>query len=73
MHPNFYPNRFLDVLITNHNDFVAISKSSTLIHFYQLESTWGQYFNQFTLGTFFRYTPTLSVGSKRPYGIARCF
>lgn len=41
MHPNFYPNRFLDVLITNHNDFVAISKSTGLIHFYQLESTWG--------------------------------
>jgi hypothetical protein len=40
MHPNFYLNRFLDVLITNHNDFVAISKPDALIHFYQLEPSW---------------------------------
>jgi hypothetical protein len=40
MHPNFYLSRFLDVLITNHNDFVRISKAEGLIHYYQLSSDW---------------------------------
>jgi len=40
MHPNFYLSRFLDVLITNHNDFVKISKPEGLIHYYQLSADW---------------------------------
>ncbi|MEQ1587310.1 MAG: hypothetical protein ABL895_15580 [Cyclobacteriaceae bacterium] len=40
MHPNFYLSRFLDVLITNHNDFVKISKAEGLIHYYQLTADW---------------------------------
>ncbi len=40
MHPNFYLSRFLDVLITNHNDFVKISKPEGLIHYYQLTADW---------------------------------
>lgn len=40
-HPNFYLHRFLEVVVTNHNDFVAISKPSGVIHFYQLEPNWG--------------------------------
>jgi hypothetical protein len=40
MHPNFYLSRFLDVLITNHNDFVRISKPEGLIHYYQLTADW---------------------------------
>jgi len=39
-HPNFYLSRFLEVLITNHNDFVAISKDSGLIHYYNLSANW---------------------------------
>lgn len=40
LHPNFYPSRFLEVLITNHNDFVRISDDDGLIHFYQLQASW---------------------------------
>lgn len=40
LHPNFYLSRFLDVLITNHNDFVRISKPEGLIHYYQLTADW---------------------------------
>jgi hypothetical protein len=40
LHPNFYLDRFLDVLITNHNDFIRISDDDGLIHFYNLHSSW---------------------------------
>ena len=40
-HPNFYPHRFLEVLLTNHDEFVRISKDDGLIHFYQLHASWG--------------------------------
>lgn len=40
MHPNFYLSRFLDVLVTNHNDFVKISKPEGLIHYYTLTADW---------------------------------
>lgn len=39
-HPNFYLSRVLQVLITNHNDFVAISKDSGLIHYYNFTANW---------------------------------
>lgn len=41
LHPNFYLDRFLEVLITNHDDFIRISDADGLIHFYQLHSSWG--------------------------------
>jgi len=41
LHPNFYLSRFLEVLITNHNDFVKISDDDGLIHFYNFHATWG--------------------------------
>lgn len=41
LHPNFHLNRFLEVLITNHNDFIRISDDDGLIHFYNLHSSWG--------------------------------
>ncbi len=40
LHPNFYLDRFLEVLITNHNDFIRISDDDGLIHFYKLHSSW---------------------------------
>jgi len=40
LHPNFYLSRFLNVLITNHNDFVKISRPDALIHYYQLTASW---------------------------------
>ncbi len=40
VHPNFYFSRFLDVVVTNHNAFVKISKPEGLIHFYNLQPEW---------------------------------
>ncbi len=40
LHPNFYLHRFLEVLITNHNDFIKISDNDGLIHFYNLHASW---------------------------------
>jgi len=40
LHPNFYLSRFLDVLVTNHNDFVKISRPDAIIHYYQLTASW---------------------------------
>lgn len=40
LHPNFHLNRFLEVLISNHDDFVKISDDHGLIHFYQLHASW---------------------------------
>jgi len=40
LHPNFHLNRFLEVLISNHDDFVKISDEHGLIHFYQLHASW---------------------------------
>jgi hypothetical protein len=39
-HPNFYPNRLVEVLVSNHHQFVKISRSESLIHYYQLQPTW---------------------------------
>ncbi len=40
LHPNFYLHRFLEVLITNHDDFIKISADDGLIHFYNLHASW---------------------------------
>jgi hypothetical protein len=40
-HPNFYLSRFLNVLITNHDDFLKISRPDGLIHYYDLTASWG--------------------------------
>jgi hypothetical protein len=39
-HPNFCLTRFLEVLVANHNDFVAISGGRNLIHYHQLSAGW---------------------------------
>jgi hypothetical protein len=39
-HPNFFPNRLVEVLVSNHNQFVKISRPENLIHYYQLQPTW---------------------------------
>jgi hypothetical protein len=41
LHPNFHLDRFLEVLITNHNDFVKISDDDGLIHFNDFHASWG--------------------------------
>jgi hypothetical protein len=40
VHPNFYLSRFLEVLVTNHDDFVKLSSPDGIIHFYDLKATW---------------------------------
>lgn len=44
LHPNFYFSRFLQVLVSNHDAFVQISKPEGLIHFYNLNSAWWSLF-----------------------------
>lgn len=44
LHPNFYLSRFLDVLITNHNDFLKISRPEGLIHYHNLTASWWSVF-----------------------------
>jgi hypothetical protein len=43
-HPNFYMSRFLNVLITNHNDFLKISRPDGIIHYYNLTASWWSVF-----------------------------
>lgn len=40
VHPNFYFSRFLEVIVSNHDAFVQISKPEGLIHFYNLDAVW---------------------------------
>lgn len=39
-HPNFYWNRFLEVIVGNHDEFVAISDPASLVHYYNLKPSW---------------------------------
>jgi hypothetical protein len=39
-HPNFYFSRFLEVIVTNHEAFVQISKPDGIIHFDNLRANW---------------------------------
>lgn len=39
-HPNFCLTTFLQVLVTNHDDFVKISDGKNLIHYYRLTAEW---------------------------------
>ncbi|MBS1506706.1 MAG: glycosyltransferase family 39 protein [Bacteroidetes bacterium] len=43
-HPNFCFTTFLNVLVTNHDDFVRISDGKNLIHYYHLTATWQSVF-----------------------------
>jgi hypothetical protein len=39
-HPNFYLSRFLEVLVSNHDQFIKISRPENVIHYYQLKPAW---------------------------------
>jgi hypothetical protein len=41
IHPNFYPQRMLEVIVENYYLFVKASEPSKVIHFYNLEATLG--------------------------------
>lgn len=38
-HPNLYPGRFLDVIVTNYQAFEAISDPNDMIHYHNLDAT----------------------------------
>lgn len=39
IHPNFYPDRLLDVIVANYEAFFAISDPDDMIHFHELKAT----------------------------------
>lgn len=39
VHPNFYPERFLDVIISNYKEFHSISNPDDLIYYHTLQAT----------------------------------
>jgi hypothetical protein len=39
-HPNFYLDRFLEVIVSNYSEFEAISDPGNLIHYFQFDQTW---------------------------------
>lgn len=41
VHPNFYPERFLEVILNNYLDFTAISRPGSSIHYDSLQATFG--------------------------------
>jgi hypothetical protein len=41
IHPNFYLSRFLNVVVENHNAYVVASQNGPVVHFYNLEASWG--------------------------------
>lgn len=41
LHPNFYPHRLMDVVVSSNQQFQAISDSRDLIHYHQLHATAG--------------------------------
>ncbi len=39
-HPNFYLDLFPEVILSNYNDFAALSDPKNLIHYFQLNQSW---------------------------------
>lgn len=39
VHPNFYPNRFLDVIWQSNSEFMALTRAENAIHYYDLQPT----------------------------------
>ena len=39
LHPNFYPERFMGVLVSSYYEFVALSNPNDIIHYHALEAT----------------------------------
>ena len=44
IHPNFYLERLLEVVLENYNQFALVSKQNGMIHYYQLSATWSSMF-----------------------------
>lgn len=52
LHPNFYPDVFLEVIVSSHDQFVAISDPSGLIHYRNLEPGFRSIVNNIPLAFF---------------------
>lgn len=39
-HPNFYLHRFLEVIVSNYEEFVSISNAKNLIHYFHFDQSW---------------------------------
>lgn len=50
--PNFYPHRFLGVIVSNHDEFVAISGADDLIHYHSLRPSVGSILQNVPLALF---------------------
>jgi hypothetical protein len=72
VHPNFYFSRFLQVIVSNHDAFVQISKPEGLIHFYNLGCKLVEYGYQFTLGLALWSFPAVAWRGKRIYRFNGC-
>jgi hypothetical protein len=60
LHPNFYPERFLEVVVTSNHEFQMISEEKDLIHYTNLEPSWFGIFRNAPLATFSAlYRPTV--------------
>jgi hypothetical protein len=51
VHPNFYPERFLEVIISNHDAFIALSGSDDVIHYDHLSASAIDIVRNFPLAT----------------------
>ena len=63
LHPNFYYERFIEVVVSSYYEFQAISNPEDLIHYDALKATSFEYFAKFTLGIIFRLIPSFHHGS----------
>ena len=39
IHPNFYPHRFLEVIVQNNQEFMNVSSPGNVVHYHELEAT----------------------------------
>ena len=63
LHPNFYYERFIEVVVSSYYEFQAISNADDLIHYNALESTSFESFAKLAMGTIFRLIPSCLHGS----------
>lgn len=71
LHPNFYPHRLMDVVVSSNHEFKAISNSQDLIHYHELQATVGSIIQNIPLALvsgIFRPFITEAHGSLQIFG-----
>ena len=63
LHPNFYYERFIEVVVSSYYEFQAISNPDDLIHYDALEATSLSLIAKLAMGTIFRLIPSCHHGS----------